>query len=87
MMKNIQAEKAAAAQASASANKVKGNLGSDAKGSSPLCGKKRSREEADGNAGDGWPPSVAVNTPPSAPAVKEPSDVASPSFVGIFKVC
>ncbi|XP_047058962.1 uncharacterized protein LOC124665609 [Lolium rigidum] len=69
MMKNIQAEKAAAAQASASAN-------------------KRRLDEADGKEVKGRPPSVvAVNTPPPAhrPPAGEPSDVASPSFVGIFK--
>ncbi|KAM0910350.1 hypothetical protein ACQ4PT_014187 [Festuca glaucescens] len=90
MMKNIQAEKAAAAQASASASKVKSKQGSDATGSSQLCGKKRRLDEADGKEDEGRPPSVAVNTPPSAhgcslPAAGEPSDVASPSFVGIFK--
>jgi hypothetical protein len=90
MMKNIQAEKAAAAQPSASANKVKINPGSDATGSLPLCGKKRRLDEADGKEVKGRPPSVvAVNTPPPAhhPPAGEPSDVASPSFVGIFKVC
>uniref|UniRef100_A0ACD5Y133 Uncharacterized protein n=1 Tax=Avena sativa TaxID=4498 RepID=A0ACD5Y133_AVESA len=90
MMKNIQAEKAAAALASASANKVKSKpAASDATGSSPVCGKKRRLDDADGNEGEGRPPLVA-NTPPSAhgcslPAAEEPSDGATSSIMGILK--
>jgi hypothetical protein len=76
MMMNIREEKTAAAQTSASTNKVKSKSGT---GSAPLCGKKRSLDERDDNEGEGRPASVVLmNTPHSAhgcslPAA-EPSD-------------
>ncbi|XP_048548239.1 uncharacterized protein LOC125527766 [Triticum urartu] len=59
MMKNMLAEKAAA-QASASAKKVKAEPGSHAPGSPPLCAKKRNREEANSEEG---PPRSLLNAP------------------------
>ncbi|KAM0918536.1 hypothetical protein ACQ4PT_009039 [Festuca glaucescens] len=55
MMNTMQAEKAAA-QAPASAKKVKAERGSKVAGSPPLCVKKRSLEEANGK--DSLPPSM-----------------------------
>uniref|UniRef100_A0ACD5ZTP7 Uncharacterized protein n=1 Tax=Avena sativa TaxID=4498 RepID=A0ACD5ZTP7_AVESA len=81
MMKNIRAEKAEATQASA--NKVRREPGSDTTAkSSPLCGKKRRLDEADGKEGEGPPPFPLDCL---FPAAEEPSDVATPSFAGILK--
>jgi hypothetical protein len=66
MLKTTRTGKMAAAEASASTNKVKNEQGSDGAWSSPLCGKKRSLDEADGKEGEGRPPSLVVKTPPSA---------------------
>ncbi|XP_051204584.1 uncharacterized protein [Lolium perenne] len=65
MMKTMLAERAAA-QASASTKEVKAEPGSN----TPLCGNKRSLEQANGE--EGAPPSVLTNTPLPGPCPLPP---------------
>ncbi|CAM0913023.1 unnamed protein product [Alopecurus aequalis] len=72
MMKTILAGKTAATQTSASANKVKSEPGSDA----PLCGRKRSLDEVDGE--EGPPSSVLPNSRSVTHGSVVPAGVCSP---------